>query len=593
MTSMNEDVLDRPRVGLYCRVSTDLQVDKDEGSLETQAASLRTLATTKWPRCVISTLYREEAASGKDLNRPEMQRLLQDVRAGRIDIVVMTRLDRLTRSLTDFIEMQRLFSAHDVRFFSVRESFDTTTIIGQFAVKLLLLVAELEREQTAERTRVAYEQRARRGLWNGGHPPLGYATDGSGHLRVSDEDAALVRRIFDLYLDLGSVNRVVAWLNENGYRQKRYHSRRKGAKGGGQFSYAVIRNMLKNRLYVGDIVHKGEVVASGQHEAIVDGLVFDRVQDLMASHASRVYRKRPKGVEYDFLLTGVLRCPCGFDLTTSSSSGRKKRYYYYRCSGLSKRSNHECTVKQVRAEVLEEAVLDAIREAARKPDVLDRAMQHAEALARDDQGPVQERIKQLRRDLKDTADRRKSFFGQVLVAGVEASRSAREQLQALEEREAQIEQSLHHAHGELEAAKNRVVDLGAMRQSLLAFDECYDHLDVAERKELLSLLVGQVEVHKDHIFIDLYDGGEAFAEVRPANDTHRQGPKGREAVRDRIVMAPQGNLKWENRDLLRHRPRRGQKTLAWRGHTPQAATEDLGHAGPCRELAGALGRGRC
>lgn len=529
------------RVGLYCRVSTDLQANKDEGSLETQEASLRSLAATKWPGCVVVTVYREEAASGKDLNRPEMQRFLEDVRASRIDIVAMTRLDRLTRSLTDFIEMQRLFTAHEVRFFSVRESFDTTTLIGQFAVKLLLLVAELEREQTAERTRVAYEQRARRGLWNGGHPPLGYASDGSGHLQVVDEEAVVVRQVFDLYLELGSVNRVAQWLNENGYRQKRYHSRRKGLKDGRQFSYAVIRNMLKNRLYVGDIVHKGEVVASGLHEAIVDDLVFDRARDLMASHARRIYRRRPKEVEYDFLLTGTLRCRCGFDLTTSSSSGRKKRYFYYRCSGLTKRS-HQCSVKQVRAEVLEDAVLGAVRNAARKPGVLELAVEHAHELAQEDQGPLQARVSQLRRDLDETREERKRFFKRVLAAGVAASRSAQEQLHALEEREAQIEQSLRHAQGELAAMKTRVVDLTAMREALQAFDECYENLDAAERKELLSLLIGQVEVHEDHIFIDLYDGSEAFVELRPANDTHRQGPEGRKAVRDRIVLAPEKGL---------------------------------------------------
>lgn len=575
------------RVGLYCRVSTDLQASRDEGSLETQERSLRSVAEGRWPGCEVATVYREEGASGKDLKRPEVQRLLRDVREQRIDLVMMTRLDRLTRSLTDFFEMQRLFTEHEVRFVSLRESFDTTSPIGAFAIKLLLLVAELEREQTAERTRIAYEQRARRGLWNGGHPPLGYVSDGHGHLLVVEKNAALVRQIFDRYLELGSVNRVVAWLHENGHRQRRYHSRRKGDKGGGAFSYTVVRTMLRNRIYVGDIVHKKQVVASGQHEAIVDELVFERVQEMITSHAKRVYRKRPKEVEYDFLLTGLLRCPCGFDLTTSSSTGRDRRYFYYRCSGLTKRSKHPCKVKQVPAEVLEGAVLDAMRDAAQNQLVLDRAIDHAHRLAQEDQQPLHARIKHLRRDLQETTDARKRFFKAILAAGIGASRSAKQELHALEEREIQIEQALRQAEAELDAAKSQVIDLEAMRASLHALDECYEHLDQAERKELLGLLVGQVEVHKDHIFIDLYDGGEAFADLKAANVAHRQGSgKDRKAVRDRISLAPQGCRRWENRDLLRNRTGEGSKALAWQPHTARASSQDPSHPGPRRELAG-------
>ncbi len=545
-----DELPSNPRVGIYCRVSTDLQAKREEGSLDNQEASLRHIAPAKWPGHKIVSVYREEAASGKDLNRSEVQRLFQDIRAKRIDIVMMTRLDRLTRSLTDFIEMQRLFSEHGVRFFSLRESFDTTNPIGAFAVKLLLLVAELEREQTAERTRIAYGQRARRGLWNGGHPPMGYQSDGHGRLSVVEDEAGLVGHIFDKYLELGSVNRVATWLNENGHRQRRYHSRRKGEKGGGEFSYTVIRNMLRNRIFLGDIVHKGEIVASGKHEAIIDHLVFDRVGEMVDSHGKGQRRKRPREADYDFLLTGRLRCPCGFDLTTSSSNGNGGRYFYYRCSGLNKRSGHRCSVKQVPAQVLEDAVLEAVKDAAHNDETLDRALDHARRLSEDDRVPVVARIKHLRRDLKETSDARQRFFKEILAAGVQASRSAQQELHALEERETQIEHALHHAAAELEVAKTQEIDLDAMRSSLRAFDECYEHLDTAERQELLGLLVGQVEVHKDHIFIDLYTGVEVSIDITAANAAHRRGSrKERGAVRDSIALAPAVGLEPTTRRL--------------------------------------------
>ena len=146
-------------------------------------------------------------------------------------------------------------------------------------LKLVLVFAELEREQTADRTRIAMQARAERGLWNGGAPPLGYDSDGNGHLSINENEAAVVREAFEKMPELRSVREVARYLNSKGHRQKRYSSRREGDKGERELTNAVVEGMLKNRLYLGEVPHCGEW-HKGQHEAIIDAVTFDRVQNI-------------------------------------------------------------------------------------------------------------------------------------------------------------------------------------------------------------------------------------------------------------------------------------------------------------------------
>jgi len=219
------------RVALYTRVSTEMQANKEEGSLETQEARLRAAVMARAGEHEIRHVFREEGVSGKSLDRPALQRMLDHVRKGDIDLIIVTRLDRLSRSLLDFYEMHRLFETMGVQFVSLNETFDTSSAVGRAMLKLVLVFAELEREQTAERTRLAIQARAERGLWNGGAPPLGYDSLRQGKLDVNPAEADLVKAIFERYLTLRSAHRVATWLNAQGYRQKLYSSRRKGGDG--------------------------------------------------------------------------------------------------------------------------------------------------------------------------------------------------------------------------------------------------------------------------------------------------------------------------------------------------------------------------
>ncbi|MFH1468344.1 MAG: recombinase family protein [Pseudomonadota bacterium] len=526
------------RVALYTRVSTDNQANKDEGSLDTQEARLRgAIIGRAGPHQVVG-VFREEGLSGKNLERPQLQKMLDLVRLGAIDLVMVTRIDRLSRSLTDFYELHRLFEEHQVQFVSLNETFDTSNAVGRAMLKLLLVFAELEREQTGERTRAAMRARAERGLWNGGHPPLGYDSAGGGHLNVNEEEAALLRAVFDRYLELRSAPKLAAWLNEQGHRQKRYDSTRKGATGGRRFSTAAVLHMLRNRLYLGEIPYKDQTF-NGHHPAIVGQQTFDRVQAVLAGNAKH-RRGPPLKAQYDYLLTGIARCSCGFSLTTSAGTGRGgKLYPYYRCVGVSKApSGHDCRIKQVGAEDLEREVLDVVRQAARDPELQAEAAAEANRMADERLRPLRERVDTLRRDLEQVEAQAHQVFGQILRSGLGESTTARQVLEELEARARQLRQAHSEAEGELAVRETDKLDQQVVGAALAGFDRAFAHLDVAEKRELLRLMIKQVVVHPDHIEVELYEGTRACRMLRAAVRGVRGGVRGAEGDREQNDETP-------------------------------------------------------
>lgn len=493
------------RVALYTRVSTDMQAGKDEGSLDTQEARLRAFLLSRPGEHEVRTVFREEGASGKSLDRPALQQLMRAVERDDVDLVVVTRLDRLSRSLLDFYELHRLFEKHNVRFVSLNETFDTSSPVGRAMLKLVLVFAELEREQTADRTRQAMQARAERGLWNGGSPPLGYDSQGNGHLDINAHEAELVRLIFDRYLELRSAPQVAKWLNDQGHRQKRFTSRRKGETGGKPFTPAAVRLMVQNRLYLGEITHKGEVF-EGQHDPIVDRDAFDRAQNVMEGNAKN-RRGPPLRAQHDWPLTGVAQCACGYALTSSAGTGRGgKTYFYYRCVGLQKNVDHPCEVRQVRAELLEDAVFALVREAAREPALLAEAVEEANRMAREHVTPLRDRVDALARELAEVEEEGQRTLRQVLTSGVANSDLARKLLADIEARRDALRASLSAAVSELAGKEAEQLDLELVTQAIQGFDSAFEHLTSAEKREFLQLLIHKATVHKDRVDVELYDG---------------------------------------------------------------------------------------
>ena len=497
------------RVGLYTRVSTDIQAAREEGSLDTQEARLRSAVDARAGAHEVRRVYREEGQSGKSLNRPEVQRLIADAKSGELDLVLVTRLDRLSRSLVDFYQLHNTFQGHGVSFYSLNEAFDTSSPMGRAMLKIILVFAELEREQTADRTRQAMRARAERGLWNGGRPPLGYDSMGSGHLVINKDEAALIRLIYKKYPEMRSATKVANWLNEQGYRTKRFSSRRKGASGGKTFSHATVRQALRNPLYLGKVSHKDEWF-EGQHKAIIPEAEWQRVQTIMDGNAKN-RRGPPLRARHNYLLTSLLRCSCGYAMTTSAGTGRSRLYFYYRCIGIQKKGDHVCKVKQMPAEKLEEAIIELVRRAAKQPSLLETAVAEAERLLCEQLGPIREQLATLKRE-QDTAEQEgRILFERILDAGLTSSDIAREKLAAAEQHREQLKRAIQKVEQELAQQTGTPLDLAPLKAAVQGFDSAFDGMSPAEKREFLSLMIHQITVFKDRMEVDLYDGRHAVA----------------------------------------------------------------------------------
>ncbi|MGL4238218.1 MAG: recombinase family protein [Tabrizicola sp.] len=248
------------RCALYTRKSSDEGLDQEFNSLDAQrdacSAYVKSQSGEGWQ--LLPAPYDDGGYSGATMERPALRRLLVDIEAGRIDIIVVYKIDRLTRALADFARMVEIFDRHGVSFVSVTQAFNTTTSMGRLTLNVLLSFAQFEREVTGERIRDKIAASKAKGMWMGGVLPIGYyrPTGGSRTLVANDNEAALVRRIFARYLDLGSVHSLEHELRSGGVVSKRHTSRTGRVTGGQPFSRGALFHLLRNRLYLGEIRHR-------------------------------------------------------------------------------------------------------------------------------------------------------------------------------------------------------------------------------------------------------------------------------------------------------------------------------------------------
>src|SRR5205809_669797 len=290
---MNGPVGKLARCAIYTRKSSEHNLDLAFSSLDAQRAGweayIRSQAHEGWR--LIPTRYDDGAFSGASLDRPALQQLLASVQAGKIDIVVVYKVDRLTRSLADFAKLVELFDQHGVSFVSVTQSFNTTSSMGRLTLNVLLSFAQFEREVIGERVRDKIAASKRKGIWVGGPVPLGYAAVDKKIVVVAAE-AAAVRTIFARYLELGSVRALAEDLDRRGVRSKPRRLSNGRTIGGGRFGVGALAHLLKNRFYIGEVVYRGEV-HRGEHEPILDSTLFAAVQAKLAAQArARRYRLR-------------------------------------------------------------------------------------------------------------------------------------------------------------------------------------------------------------------------------------------------------------------------------------------------------------
>jgi site-specific DNA recombinase len=347
------------RCAIYTRKSTEHNLDLEFNSLDAQReaceAYIKSQAHEGWR--LVRTRYDDGGLSGASLDRPALQELLDDVCGGEIDIIVVYKVDRLTRSLADFAKLVELFDQHSVSFVSVTQSFNTTSSMGRLTLNVLLSFAQFEREVIGERVRDKIAASKRRGLWVGGPIPLGYATVNK-QLVIVPEEAEIVFTMFRLYLECGSVGALAEELARRKIMSKvhRYASGR--TRGGSPYSVGALAHFLRNRFYIGEVVYRGEINA-GKHERIIDRTTFDAVQARLAENA---HARRVRLAHSPAILMGRIFDDRGNRMTPSHSNKDGVRYRYYVSHALLQCRNKDAgRVVRVPAIQLEKLVVETIR----------------------------------------------------------------------------------------------------------------------------------------------------------------------------------------------------------------------------------------
>jgi site-specific DNA recombinase len=356
----------RKRCAIYTRKSSEEGLEQEFNSLAAQheacEAYIRSQQHEGW--VLARSRYDDGGFSGGNIERPALQHLIADIRAGRIDIVVVYKVDRLTRSLADFARLVELFDAEAVSFVSVTQQFNTTSSMGRLTLNVLLSFAQFEREVTGERIRDKIAASKKKGMWMGGNVPLGYDASERA-LVVNHAEAETVRRIFALYRKLGCVRRVKEEADRLGLRTKCSATANSAERGGKPFSRGHLYTLLSNPIYTGRIAHKGEL-HPGQQPALIDDQSWSAVRDQLAANTSN-HRRRAKAAEPS-LLAGLLFDSRGERLTPSHAVKKGRRYRYYVSAALiTDAGTDRAQGWRLAAREIEEAVIRILTDALNSP----------------------------------------------------------------------------------------------------------------------------------------------------------------------------------------------------------------------------------
>jgi len=322
------------RCAIYTRKSTEEGLDQDFNSLQAQRESCAAYVMSQthegWE--ARDTHYDDGGFSGGTMDRPGLQKLMQDIKAGQIDIVVVYKVDRLTRSLADFAKLVEVFDEHTVSFVSVTQAFNTTSSMGRLTLNVLLSFAQFEREVTAERIRDKFKASKEKGMWMGGRPLLGYDIKDR-KLIPNPNEIDKARYIFETYLEIGSAMVLKKRLDGEGIVSKQWVTQKGILAGGNPFTRGSLYDLLRNPIYIGKIRHKDKIY-EGQHEAILDHDLWDKVQALLAKN--RVVDLNKSRAKSPSLLAGILAHEDGrpFKPSHSTKNGVRRRYYAHPCCTL-------------------------------------------------------------------------------------------------------------------------------------------------------------------------------------------------------------------------------------------------------------------
>ncbi len=365
------------RCAVYTRKSSEDGLDMAFNSLDAQREACQAYVLSQkaegW--LLLPDHYDDGGYSGGTIERPGLKRLLADIEAGAVDVVVVYKIDRLSRSLLDFTKLVEVFERHEVTFVSVTQHFSTSTSMGRLTLNMLLSFAQFEREIAGERIRDKFAASRKKGIYMGGNPPLGYDVSDR-RLEVNPAEAKLVKTIFEQFVTLGSATLLCRELKEQGHTGKTWTARSGRVYQGQPFCKTSLYKILHNRTYLGEAVHKGAAYP-GQHQAILDQAAWDAVHAILKTNG-RVRANRTRA-QTPAMLRGLIYSPSGKAMTPSHTRKNGRLYRYYVTTDVIKHGPEACPVKRIAAAEAEAAVIDQIRILLRTPEIIVRTWQQAKA----------------------------------------------------------------------------------------------------------------------------------------------------------------------------------------------------------------------
>lgn len=477
------------RCAIYTRKSTEEGLEQEFNSLDAQReAGEAFIASQKAEGWVaLPQRYDDGGFTGANIERPALKRLMADVETGRIDCIVVYKVDRLSRSLLDFARLMESFEKYRISFVSVTQQFNTTHSMGRLTLNILLSFAQFEREIISERTRDKIAAARRKGKWAGGMPVLGYDLSKDSKLQVNAEEAQRVREIFKLYIEKQSLIRTAEELANRGWRAKQWTTRKGTTRGGRHFDKGSLRQLLTCVTYLGKVKYKDEV-HPGEHEAIVEESLWQKANQLLRANgrSGGMYIRN----KYGALLKGLLFCrPCG--LAMGHSYTQRKNgvgYRYYVCQTAQKQGWHACPSKSLPAEQIEQFVVDQIKVIGADPAILSATLDASQCQDQERLADLEAKLRVLDRELR----RIHTEIGQAARAA-KGDGQAAARLADLHERLREIERQRTELTNEMESTRSRMITKAEVDEALQAFDPLWDTLSPREQSRLLGLLIRRIE----------------------------------------------------------------------------------------------------
>jgi site-specific DNA recombinase len=506
----NSSQITRKRCAVYTRKSTTENLDSSFTSLDAQRESCEAFISSQklngW--VLVTDHYDDGGFSGGDMDRPAFQQLMLDIADGKIDCVVVYKVDRLSRSLADFIRIVQKFEEYDVGFVSITQSFDTGTSMGRLMLNVLLSFAQFEREIISERTRDKITAAKKKGKWVGGYPILGYDINSDTHsLVVNENEAVQVREIYDLYLKNKSMGITANELQQRKWMTKSWITKSGNVVKGEIFDKSRLHRLLTNIAYIGKVKHHDDIY-EGEHQAIVSEEIWNRVQETLAENRRTGGSSARK--KHGSLLSEILVCgACGTPMIHSFTRRKNKSYRYYICQTAHKNGRHACPTKNLPAAEIEKFVFERIKEIGKSPELIEATIARVKRDFQKQMDLLNIEIARLQKEIGEMGSESERLKEELPKAEDEKRNGMKKQISEIRRAVSGKRRLLDEKNAALAEVERKSVCEEDVKESLAVFDPVWDVLYPQEQSRVAAMLIEKVvyDEPNDRISVTFHPDG--------------------------------------------------------------------------------------